>query len=179
MDFADQYEVPYFDASHFTPRTTNGAAADTEELATNDVMNTQYLFDHTTEEAVQLKLRMPDDWNGDPIKAKVYFDGSAGASTTDVVVWGISGRAAGDGDAMDGAWGTEVTVSKLVGTLGTVKETDATDFITIAGSPQCGDLVWIQVARKAGAAADTMDAEDAKFLGIAIQYRKRRPIKAW
>jgi hypothetical protein len=174
VDFADDAVADfYLDAAAFVTRTTNGAAADTEELATNDVMVQQFLFDHTTEEGIQAKVTMPDDWDRGTIKCKVFWDGSAGATAADVVQSGVRASAASNDDAMDAAFGTEVTVNDALIALGDLHVTAATAAITVGGTPLLGDMIWIQVVRKAGAAADTMDAEDAKFLGISVQYGLR------
>lgn len=159
----------FIDASDFVARTTNGALANTEELATNDVMNVQFLFDKDTEEAVQRKFRMPDDWDLGSFKAKVLWDGAAGASATEVALWGIRGVAAGDGEAMDQVWGAEVEVSDALIALGAVQESAATAAITIGNTPALGKLIWLQVSRKAADGIDTLGS-DAKFLGVAIQY---------
>jgi len=165
----DRYRDFYIDASAFTPRETNGAQADTEELATNDIMNEQYLFDGSTSEAIQFKMTMPDDWNLSTIKAKIYWDGSSGASPSDGVVWGVRARAVGNDDAIDGSWGTEITVSDTLIALGDMHVTAATSAITVGNTPALGDMIYFEVTRKPADGSDTM-SEDAKFFGMSIQY---------
>ena len=53
------YRSIYVDAGSMVPTVTNGAAAGTEELATNDVMVDYFAFDTSTDEKVQFKLVMP------------------------------------------------------------------------------------------------------------------------
>jgi hypothetical protein len=173
------YDVLPFDACHFSPRTTNGAEAETEELATNDVIVTQFLCDPITEEGIQLKFRIPDDWDGGTLKAKIGWDGSTGASPGDVVMWGVRARATANDEAMDQAFGAEVTITDTLLAVGDFHETAATAAISIGGSPVAGGMAWLQVVRKAADVADTMDAEDAKFLCIALQYGKGTVIAAW
>lgn len=162
----------YIDASDFVSRTTNGAAAATEETGTNDRMLQPFLFDPVIEEAIQRKFKMPDDWDLGTFKVKIDWDGNTGASAGDVVLWGVKGVAIGNNEDLDGAWGTEVEVSDVLlqNDGGKMQTTAATAAITIGGTPAIDDKVWLQVARKAGDGSDTMDAEDGKFLGIAIQY---------
>lgn len=134
------------------------------------LMVEQFLFDPDVEEAMQKKHYMPDDWDLGTIKAKVVWDGSTGATPGDVVMWGLRAVAIGNGENMDIAGGAEVTVTDILLALRQVHTTDATGAITVGGTPGLGKPVWFQIARKAEEGADTMDGEDAKCLGIAVQY---------
>ena len=65
------YRTIYIDAGSMVPTVTNGAAAGTEELATNDVMVDYFAFDTATDEKVQFKIVMPEQWDRGTIKAKL------------------------------------------------------------------------------------------------------------
>lgn len=159
----------WIDAGAMVPRTTNGAAVDTSETTTNDIMIDSYLFDGSTEEAVQFKLSFPQAWNAGTVKVKVYWDASSGASAADGVVWGVRAGALSNDDAIDAALGTEVEVTDTVIAVGDLHITSATSAITVGGSPAVEDVIVFQIARKVGNASDDM-TEDAKLLGIKLQY---------
>ena len=159
----------WIDAGAMVARTTNGAASDTTETTTNDLMIDSFLFDGTTEEGVQFKLSFPQAWNAGTVKVKVYWDAATGASAAEGVVWGIKAGALANDDAIDTALGTEVEVADTVIAVGDLHITSATGAITIAGSPTVDEMIVFQIARKVGNASDTMN-EDAKLLGIKVQY---------
>lgn len=164
------YRTIYVDAAAMVPRTTDGAEAATEEYATNDIMSDHYLFDGaTTNEGVQFKMMMPDEWDGSTIKVKVFWDAASGASASDGVVWSISAGAISNDDAIDAVLGTAQTVTDTVIAVGDLHVSAATSALTVGGTPALGDLIWFEVERLQDNGSDTM-AEDAKLLGIAIQY---------
>lgn len=164
------FRTLYVDAGAMVARTTAGAAANTEELPTNDVMVDQFLFDDTTSEGVQFKVAMPDEWNLGIVKVKFYWSTDS-ATTSHTVVWGIRGRAASNDDAMDGTWGTQVTVSDDVLAADDMHITAATSSITVGGSPALADMIWFEVVRLPADAADD-HVGDARLLGVAIQYQE-------
>jgi hypothetical protein len=157
------------DAGALVARSTNGAAAATEEYATNDVMSDHFLFDGATEEGVQFRFNMPPDWDGNAVNAKFYWDAATGASAADGVTWGIAMQAFQNDDALDNAFGTSVDTDDAVIALGDLHVSPLSADITIAGSPSAGDLIIAEVTRVVGDANDTM-TEDAKLLGVTIHY---------
>lgn len=159
----------YVDAAAMVPRETNGAVADTEEYATNDVNVDHYLFDSITEEGVQFKLAMPDGWDRSTIKVKVFWDAATDASADDGVTWGVSARAVSNDDAIDGAFSASVDTDDAVIAVGDLHVTAASSAITVSGTPAIGDLILFEITRVVGDANDDM-AEDAKLFGIQIQY---------
>lgn len=169
VDTGNVYREMWLDAGAAVPRTTNGAESATEEYATNDIMSDHMLFDGATEEAVQFRVAMPDSWNRGTIKVKVFWDAASGASPADGVVWGIRGSAISNDDAIDTAFGTEISVTDAVIVEGDLHVSAATAAITIGGTPALGDFLVLQVSRKTGDGGDTM-TEDAKLLGIQVQY---------
>lgn len=162
------YHTQYVDAAAMVARTTNGAEAATEEYATNDVMVDHYLFDTTTSEGVQFKWMLPDEWDRGTVKVKVFWDAASGASAADQVSWGVRAAAVSDDDAIDGSWGTAVTTDDTVTAVGDCHVTPATGALTVGGTPALGDMTFFEVYRNVGG-NDNM-TEDAKLLGIAIQY---------
>jgi hypothetical protein len=162
------YRTVSIDAGAMVARTTNGAAAGTEELATNDIMVDYFAFDDTTAEAVQFKWAMPDEWDRGTIKVKLFWY-SASSTTSHTVVWGVKARAVSNDDAMDGTWGTEVEVSDDVIAAGDLHVTAATGAITVGGTPALGDMVWFEIDQDATEADHT---GDAKLTGVQIQYQE-------
>lgn len=164
------YRTIWVDAGACIPRATNGMAAVTEEYTTNDVMSDHFLADDTTSEAVQFRVAMPDEWDLSTVKYKVYWDASSGASASDQVSWGVRAAAVGNDDPIDGAWGTAVTVDDVVIAVGDLHVAPASAALTVGGTPALGDFITWEVYRNA-AGNDDM-TEDAKFLGIEIQYKE-------
>ena len=153
------------------PTVTNGAAAGTEELATNDVMVDYFAFDTSTDEKVQFKIVMPEQWDGGTIKAKFYWK-SSNTDTGDVA-WFIQAVAHADSGALDTAFGTAVSVASAddvgLGTDNDLHITGATTAMTVAGSPAEGEMVMFQIYRDVS--ADNYNA-DAHLLGVNLQYRE-------
>ena len=162
------YRTIFWDAAEFTTRTTNGMTAGSEEYATNDMMSNYFLADKTTNEAVQIRKAMPDEWNRGTIKAKFFW--TTGAAANDVI-FGLRAAALTNDDALDGSWGTGIEVTDTVLAADDLHVTAATAAITVGGSPALGDLILFEVYRNAAAGGDTLDA-DAKFLGVQIQYQE-------
>ena len=147
-------------------RTTNGAAQESRELATNDIMVKGHAFDQTTEEAVQFYVPLPPSYNGGTFTA-IHFWTTDEGGAAETVRFGISGRALANDDAMDQALGAEVTVDDTWIADNDLHVTAETAAITLAGSPAGGQLAVFQIARKV--AADDLGG-DAHWLGCLLFY---------
>jgi len=158
----------YIPAAAMAPRTTNGAASDTEEYATNDIVLDQYLFDGATEEGVQFTIAMPDEWNEGTVKYKIFWTAATGATAADTVSWGVAAGAISNDDPIDAALGTQIVVNDIVIAVGDVHVSPASAALTIGGTPALGDLCVFQVVRNV-AGTDDM-TEDAKLIGLTLQY---------
>lgn len=152
----------------FVRPTTNGAAYSTEELATNDIGIAYYAFDASTEEALFLHWQAPKSYNGGTIIVQPIWKHPS-TTTNFGVVWGISGRAYADGNALDQAMGTEQTSTDTGGTTGSLYIAPEASAVTLAGSPAGEQFVIIKIARKVANGSDTM-AVDAHLLGVKIHY---------
>ena len=155
-------------AGAMVPRTTNGAAASSEELATNDVMVSHLAFDAATAEAAQFAIPMPKGWNEGTVTARFFWKHPA-TTTNFGVAWGIRAQAVSNDDAMDAAWGSTYYATDTGGTTADLYVTDETVAITIAGTPAEGDLVLFDVLRETAAGSDTM-AVDAHLIAVHIYY---------
>jgi len=179
---ADQYSYMtiWVDAGAMVSTTTAGAAAATNEYATNDV-NWDYLAFDTggTEEQAQFKIVMPETWDLGTIKAKFYWSSASGSSAGDTVEWGLKGTSLSDDQAIDYAWGTEQVISDtvLAGTNGDLHITSATPAITIGNTPALNDLCAFEVHRNTDGTDDM--AEDAWLFGILLQIRTTSTVSAW
>lgn len=154
----------FLPASAFVARTTNGAASFAIELATNGVMIRGYDFDTGTAEAVQIALALPKQWNEGTVTFRAYWTAGSGSGG---VAWSLRGRAASNDDAMDGSWGTAVTVTDTFITANDMHLTAESSAVTIGGSPAEGDLVFLEVTREVSNGSDTL-AVDARLLGIEM-----------
>lgn len=169
------YRTIYVDAGSMVPQVTNGAAAGTSESAdAYDIMNDYFAFDASTDEYVQFKLVMPEQWDGGTVKAKFYWKPSSSTTTSHDVVWSISGQSHADGGEL-GSWGTaaDAPADNVVATNSPKKVhiTAASGACTIAGGPVEGadELVYFRIMRDVS--ADDLN-EDAHLLGVSIQYRE-------
>jgi hypothetical protein len=173
-----RYRSIWIGAGSMIPRTSNGcAAAATAEAATNDIMTETVDFDGASQEFAQFNLAMPDEWDRSTVKVKVFWTPASGASAADTVEWGIKAGALSNDDAIDAALGSEVTVGDVVIAVGDVHVTSASGAVTVGGTPAIGDFVTFQISRNP-AGTDDM-TEDAKLLGVQIQYREGAPSSAW
>ena len=94
---------------------------------------------------------------------------SASTNTGDCI-FGLQGVSVGDGDTIDVAYGTAVTVTDAgIGTAEDQQVSAVSSAITIAGSPAVDQQTYFQLYRDANAGGDTFSA-DARVLGIKIFF---------
>lgn len=163
------YKTLWFPADLFTAYT--GTAEGTHTLGTTNAKIVRFPFDGTTVEFITTVIVMPENWNKGTIKAKVYWMPDNGCTANDGVVWGVGGIALSDDGTLDTAvsGAQEVTDTVTAGVEADLHVTDPTAAITIAGTPAVGDFIIMQVYRDPTDGSDDM-AEDAKFIGLSIQY---------
>jgi hypothetical protein len=125
-------------------------------------------FDAGTDQFAQFSVAFPKSWNEGTVTYQVYW---APASTnTGDCIFGFQGVAVGDGDTIDIAYGTAVTVTDAgIGTLEDQQVTAESGAVTIAGSPAVDQQTYFQLYRDANAGGDTFSA-DARVLGVKIFY---------
>lgn len=154
-------------AAGMIARITAGAEYSQGETGTNRVQMAGFLFDGTTQEHVQFYLGAPKGWNKGTVTARFMF-----APTTTVsqaTRWEIAGRAFGDGDDLEAAFGTAVGVDTSHTTANRVEVSATTGDMTIAGTPVTDDLLVFQVSRAPANAGDTYTA-DARLLGVWLDF---------
>ena len=151
------------------PTTTIGCGGPTKiEAVTNDVDYFALEFDASTEERAFWVVQMPENYSGGTITAKFVWTNAAGA-TTQGVVWGIKARSYADDEAIDQAYGSEISTTDTWLAQGDVHISVASSIITIGGTPAGGELVVFNVGRKVANAADTMTG-DARLIAVRIEY---------
>lgn len=154
-------------AGTMVPRTSNGAAPGSVETPGNKVMLKTLDFDAATWEYAQFAIQMPKGWNEGNMSA--VFVWSHGAAVTNfAVVWGINAVAVSDGDALDVSFGAAFTLTDTGGIADRLYRAAETSF-SIAGPPAENDVVFVQIWRAGGDAADTL-AIDARLHGVALFY---------
>ena len=174
------YGTLYIDAGAMVPCTTNGALQSTHEYPTNDIDIDHYAFDAgATEERVQCKDVLLENWNRGTIKAKFYWSSATGSTAGDTVEWGIKAGALSDSDPIDVALGTVQVISDvLLANNGANLQISApTPAITVGGTPALNDLIIFEVYRNTDGVDDM--AEDAWLMGVLIQYKKTRYAASW
>ena len=160
------YRELYINAGAMIPRTTNGAATGTTELATNDIMLDSMDFDTTTEEGVGFWITLPTEWDASTVKFKAHWTAASGSGT---VKWDFAATAYADSDAIDAALGTEQGSTDTLITANDMHISPATSALTIGGTPTAGEPIYVQVARDVG--TDTLGV-DAQLLGVVLQYKE-------
>ncbi len=175
-----QYGTIYIDAGAMVPCTTNPAEAGTNEYGTNDIDMDYMAFDPgATEERIQFKLVMPENWDRSDatMKAKFYWSDDTTGSAAETVEWGIKAGAYANDVAIDTALGTAVTISDTVIASSDMHITSATAVIVVAQAQALGDMIVFEVFRNTDG-TDDMD-DDAWLLGVLLQYKKDNTVSAW
>jgi hypothetical protein len=165
-DDANEKHTIWLPASAMVPRTTNGPALVTTELATNDVMLRTLDYDQTTHEGAQFQIAMPKSWDKGPVTFVPYWTAASG---TGGVVWGLSAVAVSDDDPLDVSFGSEQSSTDTLIATNDLHVGPESAGVTVAGAPVDGDLVIFQVRRIVSDGNDTLTA-DAKLIGIKLLY---------
>jgi len=175
-----EYDTIYVDAGAMFGCTTSGAESGTNEYGTNDMEFDYFAFDGgATEERVQFKLKMPENWDLGTINVKFDWSSATSSSQDDTCQWGIKGQAYSDSAVIDVAFGDagEVIGDVLLEDNGTdMQITAASPDVTVGGTPALGDLILFEIWRDTS--VDNM-TEDAWLFGITIQYNKSGAVPAW
>jgi hypothetical protein len=175
------YEYIYIDAGAMVPNTTNGAQSSTNEFTTYDLDFDYMAFDTTTEEYVTVKFIMPENWNNGTLKFKFLWSPSDNTGTTaNTVEWEVQAIAISDDDTIDAdPSGSSQVISDTItaGESADLHITSATPALTIAGSPQAGDLIVFKFSRNVGGTDDY--GADAWLWGVYVQFVGGNPAYLW
>jgi hypothetical protein len=157
-----------FGAGALTPSTTNGPSPGQIETTTHKVNYKTWDFDGATAESGWINFQAPtsaDETRGFTFEADW---GHSATSTGTGVAFSLAMLAVSDGDVIDTAMGTAVTVTDTK--LGTgIKHTTAESAtVTPAGSWAAGDWIFAKFARVPSDAADNMTTVDAQIMGVRM-----------
>lgn len=159
-------QTVWIPAAAMTPRTTNGAAVGTTELATNDIMLSSLDFDTTTEEGAGFWISFPKSWNRGTVTFQCYWTAASGSGG---VAFGLAGYSFSDDDAMDTAVSGQQIVTDTLITANDMHISAESAAITIGGTPAVNDSVYFEITREVANGSDTL-AVDGKLLGIRLFY---------
>lgn len=140
--------------------TVAGAAGQPDYMTLN--------FDATTAESAQFTIPMPESWDEGTITFQPIW--SHPATTVDFgVCWKLQAVAISNDDPLAANFGTNQSSVDTGGTTDDVYVGPMSAAITVAGSPQAGDLAFFRVSRDPADAGDTM-AVDARLHGIRLYF---------
>ena len=154
-------------AAAMRPTVSNGCAAMTDVETTAGRPDIQVLdFDGSADEAAQFQVMFPKLWDEGTVTFQAAWTSTA--TDTDGVTWGLQGVAGGDGDTIDAAYGTAVTVDDAnQSTAEDLYVTAESSAVTIAGSPAADQICYFRVFRDVSDSNDTA-AEDARLVGLKL-----------
>ena len=147
---------------------TNGA--DAQQVETTAIRPDMKVldFDAGTNEFAQFSVAFPKSWNEGTVTYQVYWTPSN--TNTGNCLFQLQGVAVGDGDTIDVAYGTAVTVTDAgIGTVEDQQISPVSSAVTIAGSPAVSEQTYFQLLRLAADGSDTFTG-DARVLGIRIFF---------
>lgn len=157
----------FIPAEAMNPTTTAGCADLTKvEAGTNDVDYWVLDFDASTDESCFFTLRMPDNWDASTVTFQFIWTNASGGSS-ETVVWGIKGRCYADSDAIDQAYGTEITTTDTWLAQGDIHLSSESSAVTPAGTLAAGQWAQFKITRKTG--SDDLTG-DARLIGIRLKY---------
>jgi hypothetical protein len=151
----------WIEASHMSPRITNGPSRGYTELPTNKVNVETLDFDQTTIEYAQFARKMPGRWDLATITHIPVWTAAAGTGTSKFALRAV---AVSDGDAIDTAFGTPQISEDTLLAVNAWHAGPESSAITVAGNPAAGDGVLFEVYRDT---SDTLNA-DSKLIGLLI-----------
>ena len=151
------------------PTETAGCASTSHvgnESTTNKINYSTLDFDTTTSENAFWTTPMPDGYDGSTFTAQFTWTNASGLAT-ETVDWGIKMRMFADDDAIDQAWGTEVTTTDTFLAQRDLHKSATSTAITPAGTLAGSNWLAINVARKT--ASDNLTG-DAKLIAVKLEY---------
>jgi hypothetical protein len=160
-------KMVWIPATQFSPRLTNGPASGQYAMATSGVNYKTYDFDPATIETVDFDYRFPKSWD----KGTITFIPVVSQTTTSAgsTLWNVSAVAISSSDVLDVSIGTPQTVLVSQGSANTLYIGAESSPVTIAGSPQEGDIIHFAVNRYATSGSDTL-AIDGRLHGVTLIY---------
>jgi len=158
----------YVPAGAMTAETTSGCATGTVETTTNQVMYKTMDCDFAAQEGMQFVFSTPKGVD-EATNPTFRIDWTVAGGTGDVI-WLVSCLARSNDDPIDTAFGSEVSVTDTVLATGDVHQTAETSAVTPGGTWAENDNLWCRIQRDADAAGDTLNANDARLIGVRALF---------
>jgi hypothetical protein len=154
-------------AAYMNPRTSNGCAAlDTLETSTNKANYRHLAFDEATAEYAQFEVAFPKSWDEGTIEYRVLWSHPSTSTNFDAI-FTLAGKARADAEAMDAAFGTEVSLTDTGGATDTLYWTAWSGALTVASAASETGQIF-QLKRDAADGSDTL-AVDARIHAIQLR----------
>lgn len=162
-------QTVWIPAGAMAPRNTNGCGALAVLETGSNFINYDYLpFDPVSNEVAGFDWRAPKAISTNTFT--VVFVWSHPATTTNFgVTWNIAALGRGNGDALDVALGTAVTISDTGGTTDTLYVSDPTAAMTVGGTFAAEDFIKFVLWRNPAHGSDTL-AVDARLHGVLLIF---------
>ena len=147
-------------------QVTAGPSTATLQTPTNNVNFAVLEFNQNTEEFAQFTWTIPTTWNAGTITIEVFWtcNGGTAAETVD---WLLTATGYADGDPLDVAFPTSVSITDTFIADLDLHITDKTGAITIGGAPVAGDMIQFRISRDVS--NDDLGT-DALLMGVRINY---------
>jgi len=159
-------QTMWLPAAAFTARLTNGPALN-QFLTTNGANYKTLDFDPSTQEVVEIAIRMPKSWD----KGTISFTPVVSQLTTSAgaASWNLWTAVVTAGDIIDPPYGSPGVVTVSMGTANIMYIGSESAAISSANTALDGDLFVLALARAPAVGADTL-AVDARLHGINMYY---------
>jgi hypothetical protein len=154
------------------PSLTQGATASKIQMPTNK-QNIEYasFLASGSPSYFEWSFSLPSDYNGGALTPVFTWFTTASAVSGSNVVWGLQGRAYGDGDNLDSAWGSAQEIMDTTTSASYINRISASASpVILSGSPAAGQLAQIRAYRK-GIAPDNLSAT-AFLVGVQVNYTR-------
>jgi len=161
-------ETMWVPAAAMYGTTTAGADAQQVETTAGRPDMKVLDFDASADEFAQFSVAFPKSWNEGTVTYQVYWAPSN--TNTGNCKFEFQGVSVGDGDTIDVAFGSAVSVIDAgIGTVEDQQVSAESAAVTIAGSPAVDQLTYFQLFRDGNAGTDTFTG-DARVLGLKIFF---------
>lgn len=178
IETAGTYDTFYVDAAAMMSCQTSGATAGVTELSSGINLDYFAFGGGATENRVQFRMAMPEDWDRGNINVRFLWSSSTGSTSGDTVEWAIKAVAISDNDVLNTTFGGVQAISDaLVNDNGADLQMSGAVELTIGGTPQLADMVIFEIYRNTDG-TDNM-TEDAWLFGAQIQYQRNRQVSEW
>ena len=174
------YKTVWVGAGAMLPCSSSGASPAVVSLPGNALEMDALRFKGAPggeKQRVQFSFCMPNDWSLGDVKMKLYWTDDGGFSEATYVDWIIKGLSAAAGNLLDSPFGNEVVVRSRLTTFGSLRITESSGTIALAGTKALGSLVSFEIKRDVDNVSPMQ--KDAFLIGCLIQYPTTDTIELW